>query len=119
MPWMIKTVGHEQIFRHPRKLWAGIHPEKFKDGCPITNVGHDQRGSWFRTDARPERVYHESPSAEITGFLLDKNLTEGAPKQTDFKSIIVKLLCAETNLFTYVDQVLGIKIILGYEGIFK
>jgi len=28
--------------RHPYKLSVGIHPEKFKDGCPMTNVGHDQ-----------------------------------------------------------------------------
>jgi hypothetical protein len=42
-----------------------------------------KEGSRLRTGARPERVYHESLSAEIIFFLLDKNLTEGPPKQTD------------------------------------
>ena len=49
----------------------------------MINAKSTKRGSGFRTGARPERVYHESSSAEITGFLLDKNLTEGIPKQTD------------------------------------
>jgi hypothetical protein len=33
------------VFHHPRKSTAGIHPENFKDGCPITNVRHDA-GGW-------------------------------------------------------------------------
>ena len=33
------------VFHHPRKSTEGIHPENFKDGCPITNVRHDA-GGW-------------------------------------------------------------------------
>ncbi len=32
------------LFCHPRRLVAGIHQEKFTDGCPIKAVGHDDEG---------------------------------------------------------------------------
>jgi hypothetical protein len=36
--------GQTSFLGHPRKWLAGIHPEEFKDGCPMTNVGHDNSG---------------------------------------------------------------------------
>ena len=69
-----------------RMTWGGMEMPNNKRPVagPLVRmkIPDDQRreyqgGSWFRTGARPERVYHESLSAEVTGFLLDKNLTEG------------------------------------------
>ena len=37
------SAGIQRIsVRHPRQWLAGIHPKCRPDGCPITNVGHDE-----------------------------------------------------------------------------
>ena len=37
-------VGIEPPLCHPHKCLVGIHLKGNEDGCPMTTVGHDERG---------------------------------------------------------------------------